>query len=257
MNPDFLSSVIQIGCTLAILSFLYKDNPVYKFVEHLFVGVATGWWIVLEFRNVFLPNLYEPLKAGLTGTGEIIPRWPGLFVPLILGLLLFTRFVPKVSWLSRWSMAAIVGTFAGLAITGFASGDLFSQIRSNIIPLVAPGAVDAFKADPGVLSLLGIFSNAVLIVGVIAVLFYFFFSVEHEGASGKLALVGVWFLMVSFGASYGNTVMARISLFIDRARLLIIDQTGDRPHWPISLALTLVIIAILVVWERGQRAESE
>ena len=31
--------------TLAIFSFLYKDNPFYKFAEHLFVGVSAAFWM--------------------------------------------------------------------------------------------------------------------------------------------------------------------------------------------------------------------
>ena len=29
--------------TLSIMSFLYKDNPFYKFAEHLFVGVSAAF----------------------------------------------------------------------------------------------------------------------------------------------------------------------------------------------------------------------
>ena len=35
--------------TLCIFSFLYKDNPLYKLADHLFVGVSAGYFIVLRF----------------------------------------------------------------------------------------------------------------------------------------------------------------------------------------------------------------
>ena len=35
-----ISYLVAALVTLAIFSFLYKDNPVYKFAEHLYVGVA-------------------------------------------------------------------------------------------------------------------------------------------------------------------------------------------------------------------------
>ena len=54
-------------------------------------------------------------------------------------------------------------------------------------------------------------------------LFYFFFSVEHKGVSGGISKVGIWFLMVSFGASFGYTVMGRVSLLIGRVQFLIYD----------------------------------
>jgi hypothetical protein len=60
-------------------------------------------------------------------------------------------------------------------------------------------------------------------VGVIGVLVYFFFYVEHTGVAGRVSKVGIWFLMVSFGASFGYTVMARISLLIGRVTFLFED----------------------------------
>jgi hypothetical protein len=52
-------------------------------------------------------------------------------------------------------------------------------------------------------------------------LIYFYFSKEHKGFIGGTARLGIWFLMVSFGASFGYTIMARISLLIGRLDHLI------------------------------------
>ena len=46
--------------------------------------------------------------------------------------------------------------------------------------------------------------------------FYFFFSKEHTGIVEKVSRVGVYFLMIKFGASFGFAVMGRISLLIGR-----------------------------------------
>lgn len=35
--------------TIAIFSFLYKDNPLYKVAESIVVGVAAGYFTVLLF----------------------------------------------------------------------------------------------------------------------------------------------------------------------------------------------------------------
>ncbi|MCK4755495.1 hypothetical protein KAS56_01005, partial [candidate division WOR-3 bacterium] len=61
----------------------------------------------------------------------------------------------------------------------------------------------------------------VVIVGVITGVIYFFFSKAHKGVFGGLARIGVWFLMIAFGASFGYTVMARISLLIGRMYFLL------------------------------------
>src|SRR5262249_56192770 len=53
--------------TLFVFSFLYRDNPLYKFAEHLFVGVSAGYYIVLNFWTVIVPNLFDPLYRSFTG----------------------------------------------------------------------------------------------------------------------------------------------------------------------------------------------
>ena len=68
--------------------------------------------------------------------------------------------------------------------------------------------------------------NLLLIVGLITTLVFFFFSLEHKGPVGQTAKVGVYFLMLSFGASFGFTVMSRISLLLDRLRFLYGDWLG-------------------------------
>jgi len=67
------------------------------------------------------------------------------------------------------------------------------------------------------------FNLFIILVGVIAVLVYFFYSVEHTGAVGVVSKIGIWFLMVSFGASFGYTIMARLSLLIGRVGFLLED----------------------------------
>src|SRR5213593_2559997 len=120
--------LLEVFFTLAAISFLYRDNPIYKFAEHFFVGVAAGYFIVLEFHTVFLPKLWTPFVAkGLMGSGlradehRLVELM--LIVPGILGFLMFAQFSRNSSWLARWPMATVIGSFSGLAIIGFAQGD--------------------------------------------------------------------------------------------------------------------------------------
>jgi hypothetical protein len=198
--------------TLFIFSFLYKDNPFYKFAEHLYVGISAGYWAVMEWHNVFLPNLWRPLteQVNLLVLVNILTK-PGrilLLVPFAFGILLFSRFTKKFSWLSRWSMALIIGMYAGIAIIGYGSGDLILQIHANLLPLWTGNWLTSLN-------------NILLTVGVLTGLIYFFFSKEHKGALGAGAKIGIWFLMISFGASFGYTVMSRMSLLIGRVYFLL------------------------------------
>ena len=195
--------------TLGIFSFLYKDNPLYKLCEHLFVGVSAGYYVVLTYFSTIKPNLVTPL-FGHFGEGRNFL----LIAPLVLGILLFSRFFPRGDWLSRWPIAVILGVYPALRITGFGQGDVVEQVHGSILPLW--GAV-----SPG-----DLINNWLLVVGLLTTLVFFFFSKEHKGALGGTARVGIYFLMVSFGASYGYTVMARVSLLIGRVMFLLRDWLG-------------------------------
>jgi len=69
----------------------------------------------------------------------------------------------------------------------------------------------------------GLLYGFIIAVMVLAILIYFFFSTEHTGVVGVSATLGIYFLMICFGSSFGFTIMARISLLIGRISFLIGD----------------------------------
>jgi hypothetical protein len=221
LNGQVFGTWLAALLTLSIFSFLYKDNPVYKLAEHIFIGVSAGYVVCLEYWNVFIPNLWNPLVSGSHYV---------LVIPFALGLLLFTRFSPRASWLSRWAIAAMVGSYAGFAVIGALQGDLIAQVRAAMIPLYSREAVAsvslAVTANEYIFAFLGVVQNPLTIVGLVTTLFYFFFSREHRGGLGVASRIGIYFLMVSFGASFGYTVMSRVSLLIGRLHFLLSDWLG-------------------------------
>jgi hypothetical protein len=244
-------SLVAAFLTFAILSFLYKDNKLYKFAEHLFVGVSAGYYAVRYWANAIEPNLLNPLIRE--------HRWE-LLIPGLLGLLMFSRFVPKYQWLSRWAIAFYVGVGSGAAIPAMMQSRVLLQIEGASRSLVADTAGNPFSVADVLLSIAAIMGCAVLLylvyllgksgmklapaLGAVALilvvllgvgvvesvhvvfiatlcsLLYFFFSREHTGVLGGAARVGIWFLMIGFGASFGYTVMARVSLLIGRVQFL-------------------------------------
>ena len=194
--------------TLFIFSFLYKDNPFYKFAEHLFVGVSAGYFVVQQFWQVIMPNLIDPVMDPSKPH-----RWTYV-VAVFLCLMLFTRLFPKASWLSRFAIAVIIGVYAGAKTTGFAQAEVVAQVQATMLPLWDPA------------NIVGSINNIVLVIGVVCTLVFFFFSTEHKGAIGATAKLGIWYLMVSFGAAYGFTVMSLISLLIGRFQFLLDPWLG-------------------------------
>jgi hypothetical protein len=208
--------------TLAIFSFLYRDNPFYKIAEAVLVGVSAAYWMVVAFWDVIVPNLMGKIWPGL------VQAWamPGLsgpeaernllyLVPLALGGMLLWRLSPVGGWIARWPLAFIVGTTAGLRLVAFLHGDFLVQIRNTILPLVVlqGGGLDFWAS----------LQNIFIVGGVLCCLVYFFFSFEHKGAVGATARVGIWVLMITFGAAFGYTVMGRIALLAIRFEFLLDD----------------------------------
>ncbi len=184
--------------TLVIFSFLYRDNPVYRTIEHVYVGISAGYYIAVMWHNVLVPNLLMPLLQD--------GHWV-LVVPAALSLLLFTRFLPRGGWLARWPIAIYVGVYAAINLQQYVQGDILPQAQATIVPLKT-------------------FGNVVIVAGTLTTLSYFFFSREHRGALGVSARIGIWFLMISFGAAFGTTVMSRMSLVIARAYFVIHEWLG-------------------------------
>ena len=198
--------------TLGIMSFLYKDNPVYKFCEAVFVGVSAGYWFVVESINVFLPRVWDNVAIAVNvlqeqGTIDWF-HWSYLLGGL-LGVLMLLRLVPKIGWISRWPLAVVVGTTAGLWLINYLVSNGIVQVRHTIIPLYVAGDLNAT------------IGSIIIVVGTFCGLIYFFFSKEHKGAFGGAAKIGIWFIMITFGASFGYTVMSRMSLLIARMDFLV------------------------------------
>ncbi|UCC45767.1 MAG: hypothetical protein JSU65_00935 [Candidatus Zixiibacteriota bacterium] len=216
------------------MSFMYKDNPYYKFAEHLFVGVSAAYWMCLAFWSTLVGNLVPRISERLSNA-FMVPHQPGeynffFYIPVILGILLLMRLSPKGGWISRWPLAFIVGTTAGLNFVRYLRSDFINQINSTFLPL----AVDwqGFGHFFSNLSLnatgqfVAMFGNCVIFFGVLCGVIYFFFSKEHTGWFGRASRVGIWVLMITFGASFGYTVMGRISLLVGRLTFLLRDWLG-------------------------------
>jgi len=206
ITAETLWLTVAAFLTIATFSFLYKDNPLYKFAEHLVVGVSAGYFTMILVVTSLWPKLVEPLRAG---------NW--LYViPGILGCMMFFRFSKKRSWIARYPIAIYIGIGTGLSLVVEMQARVIEQLNATI------GIATTLKAASlaGSLSTFDLIQNLIILVGVICGLAYFYFSKEHTGVFGGAATVGIWVLMVGFGASFGYTVMARISLFIQRIQFL-------------------------------------
>jgi hypothetical protein len=136
MRDAFLVTLAAF-LTLAIMSFLYQDNPYYKFAEHLFVGVSAAYWMCMGFWSTIVGNLVPRVSAGLSGFFEVPYQSFNIlfYIPIIMGVLLLMRLSPKGGWIARWPLAFIVGTTAGLNFVRYLRSDFVKQISATFVDL--------------------------------------------------------------------------------------------------------------------------
>ncbi len=202
---EFFEIWLMAFLTLALFSFMYRDNPIYRIAEHIFAGLTAGYQVGLIWDTIIIQQVWGPMLAG---------SWWKI-IPGILGILMFTRFSSKLSWVSRTSLAFVMGVTAGIFLISELHGRVLPQMQDTMVSL---SGEDGFAST--VLSI-------IIVVGVLSTLVYFYFSKEHKGALGVTARVGIWFIMISFGAHFGYTVMGRVSLLIGRVQFLIDDWIGS------------------------------
>jgi uncharacterized iron-regulated membrane protein len=97
-----------------------------------------------------------------------------------------------------------------------------------------------------------------LLLALLAGLLYFYFSIAHRGAIGRVSRVGVWILMIGFGASFGWTVQGRIALAIGRAQhirgtFLGAEDAAQVHGEAAALASIAIVGAGIYLWERRRR----
>jgi hypothetical protein len=237
-TETLIGAWVAVGLSLLIYSFLYKDNPFFKLAEHIFVGVSIGYLLTITYYQVMVNKLYLPMMQQ--------GKW-WLVIPAFLGMLMLSRFIPPIAWLSRISFAFLLGISSGLAIPRQISSFILQQVQGTMKPLISVG-------DSGVTFTLVNLNSLLILIGVASVLFYFFFSIEHTGPVRRVARIGIYFLMISFGAAFGYTVMARMSLLIGRLDELVLYSSAAYGH--ATLVLLAAVILGLVWWERRRRPES-
>jgi len=244
----FLWTTLGAFLTLAIFSFLYKDNPFYKVAEHLVVGVSAGYFVIVLWHNGLSPNLFQRMDDGSWYMLWLDSSAPWYIVPALLGIMMYTRFSKKYAWLSRWPMALYIGIATGVAIplemSARVNRQLFAVMERSIdwTNFFGHGGVNLLDTTSGL-------SQLIVFVGAISALVYFFFSKQHTGWFGGVATFGIWILMIGFGASFGYTVMARISLFINRIQYLDNDwganAFGAGAHVGHKLLFWLVVALVV------------
>ena len=85
---------------------LYRDNPFYRLVEHLYIGTSIGYSVMLAWFQYGKPTV-----------NSIVKDKPHYIIPTIIGLLIYCRYFKSIAWLARYSLTFTLGYSAGYVIS--------------------------------------------------------------------------------------------------------------------------------------------
>lgn len=214
---DPVWTITSFALTVLVLSFLLGDNPLFRLVSYLFVGVSAGFAAVMLVYQVILPRLVWPLLEGSPAERALA------VVPLVLSVLLLARLVPRLAVVGSLPMGYLVGAGAAVMISGAVMGTLVRQTLSAI------QVFDLSAADPYQIPVLQFAEAAVMLTGTVGTLAYFQFTArakpnqpaQRPAWVNGLARVGEVFIAITLGALFAGVYAAALSALIDRLEFIL------------------------------------
>ena len=179
-------------CTLAVFSYLYRDNALWRAVEHLYVGLSAGYGLGYGWHNYLGPIILT----------DMLQRHQYAYaLPILFGLVVFLRYVRGGDSIARLPLGLWVGYGAGYALT-YLPRTLWLQITGSWLP-----------PDD--------WANVLVLATLVGGLCYFLFTVGRSGPIGRFAQFGRYAIMLALGASFGGAVLYRYTIFLGRMAFLL------------------------------------
>lgn len=179
-------------CTLAVFSYLYRDNALWRAVEHLYVGLSAGYALGYGWHNYLGPIVL---------TDIIAHHQYGYAAPILFGFAVFLGYVRGGERIARLPLGLWVGYGAGYALT-YLPRTLWLQVSGSALP---PNRL----------------SNVLVLCTLLGGLFYFMFTIGRRGTLGRIGAFGRFAVMLALGASFGGAVLYRYTIFLGRMAFLL------------------------------------
>ncbi|MDI9641638.1 hypothetical protein QPK87_17625 [Kamptonema cortianum] len=238
--------MIKITCaviaTIGLYSVLYKESKLYRFFEHIFLGLAAGYTLVATWKDTLFSEWWIKMLGLPAENGGQPQMGYWIYAALLpIGLMGYLVFSKKHNWMSKIPLGVILGLWSGQQVSIWWNTwgpQLYSSMHP-VIPttfsrMTVPSTLEVVNgelvtiADPAQLTEVQqqiannlypsqALTNLIFIITLISAFSYFLFSFDLKGKFlTGLNTTGRWMLMVGFGAIFGSTVMARFALVIDR-----------------------------------------
>ena len=172
---DPIGAVIGFILTLMVLSYIIGDNFMFRLAIHIFIGVASGYAVVLILYNVLWNQVIVPLLQFYQGAPSGVLSRPGTYLasPAAQRLDAY-QSLPRLSRLGTPVLAFMTGVGAATVIGGALFGTLIPQISATASIL----DLDTAPVEQ-IDQMVGWFiSGLFIIAGTVTTLSYFHFGVR-------------------------------------------------------------------------------
>ncbi len=209
---DLVWTGVGFILSLFILSYIFGDNPLFRFALYLFIGVSAGLIAVVIIYHVLIPRMVMPLISSETVLQKAI-----LLIPLIMSGLLIFKLSPKYSKVGSLPMAYLVGIGAAILIGGAVFGSIIPQTDSTI---------QAFGITPrgGLSPVTQLISAIILLIGTISSLVFFHFGAKQKAGKPiqrsrmvkSLSKIGQIFIAITLGSVFSGVLISAITALVTR-----------------------------------------
>lgn len=192
---DIFGNLVFAAVIFMIWTVLYKENPLYKVIANISVGLALAFWLKGGLdslaNNVISPAIFQANVARIA--------------VLALGLMMFLRYNKQISFASKWPIAILSGVGTAIAVRGAIPSMILSQIKSGSF-----AGLDLYAS----------LMNIILWVGIVSTLIYFIFSFQRGRVTGTISRIGQVYMMIAFGvvfgqSIYGSSVMVQMTYLLN------------------------------------------
>ena len=199
---DVIGLWISAILTIMITTLAWKDTPVSKTANHIYVGVVTANLIVMAWGNIDSIGIQKIMS------GQIL-----YIIPVILGIMAYARYSKENFWIYRYPIALVVGIGVGTAMRGLVGASILDQVKASFWNLNVPGDIGAS------------FNNLIMLVTLVSALVYFVFTIKatRSPIALKFGTFGRYAMMAAFGYSFANTIATRINQYAGRIAFLMLE----------------------------------
>lgn len=207
---DLIGLAFSFIVTISILSYAIGDNFLFRTTASIFIGITTGYGLIVSIYQVIIPQLIIPLISG--DKQKIL----FLGIPLVLCGLLITKISSRFSNFGDPALALLIGVGVAVAIGGAVTGTIFPQVTAsiNLFEGIVISNSTSFRMIGGI----------VILTGTLATLIYFHYGAQnsHQHFIKRhviiewIAKLGNLFIIFTLGNVFAKVLITVLTIFSER-----------------------------------------